>query len=130
MLRYPGREVPVMPDLVLIDWSFWAEASDKTTTCAVRNLYNCLVPVFFNAGWRCGRPHDQDSCAATGAFHSCEWLDLQDLMGNRQSTLSTFSDTIQATVEKMRTETMSRSGSAEAFGNLLLAFADVSKGKL
>jgi serine/threonine protein kinase len=130
MLRYPGKEVSVMPDLVLIDWSFWAEASDQTTTCAVRNLYNCLAPVFYDAGWRCSRRHDQDSCAASGVFHSCEWLDLQNLMDSGQSTLRTFSDSIQATVTRMRTETMGNSGSAEAFGNLLLASVDVSKGKV
>ncbi|CAG5137369.1 uncharacterized protein ALTATR162_LOCUS77 [Alternaria atra] len=126
MLRYPGREVPVMPDLVLIDWSFWAEASDRTTTCAVQNLYHCLFPVFFDSGWRCGPHHDQDSCAASGVLHGCEWLDLQSLMGSRQSTLSSFSDSIQTTVKHMRRETMHNAGRVEAFGHLLLASADTS----
>jgi serine/threonine protein kinase len=29
MLRYPGREAPLMPDLVMIDWSLWEESSDE-----------------------------------------------------------------------------------------------------
>ncbi|KAH8621751.1 hypothetical protein IG631_23628 [Alternaria alternata] len=74
MLRYPGREVPVMPDLVLI-----------------------------------------------------EWLDLQSLMGSRQSTLSSFSDSIQTTVKHMRRETMRNAEKAEAFGHFLLASADISE---
>jgi serine/threonine protein kinase len=125
-LRYPGREVAVMPDLVLIDWSFWAEASDTTTNCAVENLYHCLFPVFFDWGWRCGPHHDQDSCVASGVLHGCEWLDLQSRMGSRKSPLSAFSDSIQKTVKHMRRETMYNSGRADAFGHLLLASADIS----
>ncbi|RYN61289.1 hypothetical protein AA0119_g13188 [Alternaria tenuissima] len=74
MLRYPGREVPVMPDLVLI-----------------------------------------------------EWLDLQSLMGSRQSTLSSFSDSIQTAAKHMRRETMRNAEKAEAFGHFLLASADISE---
>jgi RIO-like serine/threonine protein kinase len=29
MLRYPGREAPLMPDLVMIDWPLWEESSDE-----------------------------------------------------------------------------------------------------
>jgi serine/threonine protein kinase len=126
MFRYPGREVYGMPDLVLIDWSFWVEASDKTTTRSVRDLYDCLVPVFFDAGWRCGPRHDRDSCAASDVSHSCEWLDLQSLMGSTQNSLSALSDNIQTTVKHMRTETTGNFGRIEAFKNLLLSSADVS----
>jgi serine/threonine protein kinase len=123
MLRYPGREVPVMPDIVLIDWSLWREASDDEINRDTEDMYHCLFPMLFEGGWPCEREqlHKQDLCTAGGVTHGREWLHLQDLMRITQSPLSSFCDSIQLTTTHFRQDTISDPEKAEAFRHLLVS---------
>jgi serine/threonine protein kinase len=50
MLRYPGRESKLLPDVVLIDWSLWEEASAEWIVRETEKVYECLLPVLFEGG--------------------------------------------------------------------------------
>ena len=77
MLRYPGRKSESLPDVVLIDWSLWEEASSERITRETENVYECLFPVLFEGGWECETRHDRQGYkAVNNTAHSPEWLEL------------------------------------------------------
>lgn len=88
MLRYPGRETGSLPDVVLIDWSLWEEASVERIVRETENVYECLFPVLFEGGWGCGTRHDRHNCKViSNTTHSSEWLDLYRIMFGKQASL-------------------------------------------
>lgn len=108
MLRYPGRESESLPDVVLIDWSLWDEASAERIVRETENVYECLFPVLFEGGWGCGTRHDRQDCKAmNNTAHSSEWLDLQSIMYGKQGSLEEidrkFGDVIDRSRRKVGT---------------------------
>lgn len=108
MLRYPGRESAYMPDVVLIDWSLWKEASEEIIVRDTESLYECLFPVLFEGGWRCrvGQgEHDRDRCTAhNDSPHSYEWLDLCKTVGAKQKSLRDLGNDVSEIAKKSRQE--------------------------
>lgn len=89
MLRYPGREIALLPDVVLVDWSLWEDASAENISRDTKDIYECLHPVLFQGGWKCGMNHDRHKCSMSNiAVHSPQWLDLFQIMSNKQLPLN------------------------------------------
>jgi serine/threonine protein kinase len=84
MLRYPGRKTACMPDVVLIDWSLWENANAGNIAKDTENVYECLFPIFFEAGWRCREAgNHRDECSTiNGTPHSLKWLELCKTVSN------------------------------------------------
>jgi serine/threonine protein kinase len=87
ILRYPGRETALMPDVVLIDWSLWEEANAERIDIDTRGVYEFLCPFLFGGGWRCGTRHDENACTIKDVAHSQEWLDLYNTMSTKHLSL-------------------------------------------
>lgn len=91
MLRYPGRQTPLMPDVVLIDWSLWEEANPERIVKDTESVYKSLYPVLFEGGWGCGADHEQQGCAIHNITHSAEWFHLYRTISAKQVPLVTGS---------------------------------------
>jgi serine/threonine protein kinase len=112
MLRYPGRETPLMPDIVLIDWSLWREASEQAIRKDTQGLYECIYPALCEAGWLCGGSHDRDLCVAYNINHSVDWIHLQDKLHKKQRNVQSLYESILLKTKAARQKI--REGSEEA----------------
>ncbi|KNG45296.1 hypothetical protein DDE82_009020 [Stemphylium lycopersici] len=102
MLRYPGRETPLMPDVVMIDWSLWEEANAERVDKDTKDVYESVFPVLFEVGWSCGMSHDQKTCTVSDAGHSREWLHLYKDMSARQLSLRHLGASVKNTSNESR----------------------------
>jgi serine/threonine protein kinase len=121
MLRYPGREAPLMPDLVMIDWSLWEEASDELILKDTADVYQAISPVFFEGGWPCGTHHERDACILTNTIHSQEWLHLYDVISTKKCSIQSLSESIASLANESRQQVVVNSEAANVIGDLLAA---------
>jgi serine/threonine protein kinase len=121
MLRYPGREAPLMPDLVMIDWSLWEEASDELMLKDTADIYQAISPVFFEGGWLCGAHHERDTCAVTNTTHSQEWLDLYDIISTKKCSMQSLGEKVASLANESRQQVLVYSEAANVIGDLLAA---------
>jgi serine/threonine protein kinase len=121
MLRYPGREAPLMPDTVMIDWSLWEEASGQMVLKDTADVYQAISPVLFQGGWPCGMHHERDACAVTNTTHSPEWLHLYDAMSARNYSMRSLSESVATLANESRQRVVVNSEAANVIGNLLTA---------
>lgn len=120
MLRYPGRESKLLPDVVLIDWSLWEEASAERIVRETEKVYECLLPVLFEGGWGCGTSHDRRNCEViSNTRHSSEWLDLYRIMCGKQRSLKEVERDFADVVDQSRRRVEVGSVEADQVGALL-----------
>ncbi|KAK5163062.1 uncharacterized protein LTR77_010997 [Saxophila tyrrhenica] len=102
MLRYPGRQTPLLPDVVLIDWSLWEEADAGRIAKDTRKMYEAVFPVLFEGGWTCGASHSQLGCAIDNATHSKAWLDLYNTMSAKASSIQRLGEGVAIAAKESR----------------------------
>lgn len=100
-----------MPDVVLIDWPLWEEASEEKIARDTDSVYDCLFPVLFEGGWKCrvGQVeqvvHDKNRCTAVNdSPHSYEWLELCKTVGATQKSLRDLGEDFSEIEKKSRRE--------------------------
>lgn len=124
MLRYPGRETPLMPDLVLIDWSLWEEASEERIIKDTKDVLESLSPVLFEGGRSCGASHEQVACTVSSTAHSRDWLQLYDIMSKRKCSMQSLRRKVSTTAEESRKKVDVGSEAAGAIQDLLATAGD------
>lgn len=132
MLRYPGRESKLLPDVVLIDWSLWEEASPERIAKETENVYECLLPVLFEGGWGCGTRHDRQDCkVVSNTTHSSEWVDLYRIMCRKQSSLGKVEREFADVIKQSRRRVEDGSAEADRIRSLLMVTgASLTEGSL
>jgi serine/threonine protein kinase len=121
MLRYPGRETPLMPDLVMIDWSLWEEASDELIIKDTADVYQAILRVFFKGGWPCGAHHERDACVVTNTTHSQEWLHLYNIISIKECSMQSLGESITSLANEYRQKVVVEIGAENVIGDLLAA---------
>jgi serine/threonine protein kinase len=122
MLRYPGRVNLVLPDVIMIDWSLWEEATAERIVKDTKDVFESVFPVLFQAGWECGKSHNEESCRANR--HSSTWLELYRTMSAQQISLRCFEESITVTASECRRRVEIDDRKADAVRNLVLKAAD------
>jgi hypothetical protein len=104
MLRYPGRKTACMPDVVLFDWSLWDNANAENIARDTEKMYECLFPVFFEAGWRCKEAghHRDEYSTINSTSHSLKWLELCKTVGTKQKPLENLRDNLSEVANRSR----------------------------
>jgi hypothetical protein len=113
-----------MPDIVVIDWSLWREASEETISHDTRNMYECIYPVIYEGGWPCRGSHGRESCAVHNVTHTMEWLQLQDVVRKKQCPTNLLSESIRFTTAISRQTIMEDNQKAEKIMDLMLTAGD------
>jgi serine/threonine protein kinase len=108
MLRYPGRQTAVMPDVIMVDWSLWEEANEERIVKDTNDVYESVFPVIFKAGWECGSSHNREDCKTNKTTHSAAWIDLHRAMSEQQLPLGCFKERIASTASKCHKEVRTR----------------------
>ena len=119
MLRYPGRQTPLMPDVVLIDWSLWEEANPERIVKDTESVYKSLYPVLFEGGWGCGADHEQQGCAIHNITHSAEWFHLYRTISAKQVPLLDLQNMVAGAAKQSRQVTNTDNERANAIKDLL-----------
>lgn len=101
LLRYPGRQIPQLPDVVIIDWSLWDEANADRTRKDSKAVCDLMLPVLFHGGWKCGTEHST-RCAPLLRPHSQEWLHLWDDMCGERPEFSRLAEYVAAATRESR----------------------------
>ena len=87
----------------------WEEASAEQVERDTERVYECLLPVLFEAGWGCGARHDRQDCEViSSTTHSSEWLRLHGIMDGKQASLqgiqNEFADVIDQSRRKVQAD--------------------------